>query len=356
MTSTNSSAIIDRVEEREYTIVIESAEMQKTQSWRDLLKELIRDAQVRQRIIAELEINPVTLNRWIQGESKPRPRSLRRLLFALPEHRESLIALFEEEFDDFAETRDDAIQNVSLTIPAEFYKRVLHTLSAIPSTLRFSSLCDLILQQAIEQLDPYGQGVAVIVASCMPPSSLQKIRSLRERAGRGTTPWPRDLDQYAILLGVESLAGHAVSTRHLEVNQALGKRLSLSLGYKSVWEESAAAVPIMREGKIAGCLLVSSAQLNYFPPERCTLIESYAELTALAFELQDFYEPQQIELGFLPPYDIQQPYLSDFRQRVAQTMTQAIKQKRLLNIVQAEQVVWQQIEEKLLNEDVETNK
>ena len=330
--------------------------MQKTQSWRDLLKELIRDVQVRQRIIAELEINPITLNRWIQGESKPRPRSLRRLLFALPEYREDLSALFEEEFDDFtAETREGVVQNVALTIPAEFYKRVLHTLSAIPSTLRFSSLCDLILQQAIEQLDPHGQGVAVIVASCMPPSSLQKIRSLRERAGRGTTPWPRDLDQYAILLGVESLAGHAVSTGHLEVNQALGKLLSLSLGYKSVWEESAAAVPIMREGKIAGCLLVSSAQLNYFPPERCTLIESYAELIALAFEAHDFYEPQQIELGFLPPYDVQQPYLFGFRQRVVQTMTQAIKQERLMNIVQAEQVVWQQIEEKLLNKDVETN-
>jgi len=335
---------------------IESTVMQKTQSWRDLLKELIRDAQVRQRIITELEINPITLNRWIQGESKPRPRSLRRLLFALPEHRESLLSLIEQEFDDFAsETREDALQNASLTIPAEFYKRVLHTLSAIPSVLRFSSLCDLILQQAIEQLDPSGQGVAIIVASCMPSSSSEKIRSLRERAGRGTTPWPRDLEQYAILLGVESLAGHAVSTGHLEVNQALGKRLSLSLGYKSVWEESAAAIPIMREGRIAGSLLVSSAQLNYFSPERCSLIENYAELIALAFELQDFFEPQQIELGFLPPYDVQQPALSNFRQRVVQTMTQAIKQKRFMNIVQAEQVVWQQIEEKLLREDSETN-
>ena len=330
--------------------------MQKPQSWRDLLKELIRDAQVRQKIITELEINPITLNRWIQGESKPRTRSLRRLLSILPEHREILQPLIEEEFEDFAaETREDAMQNMSLAIPAEFYKRVLHTLSAIPPALRFSSLCDLILQQAIEQLDPHGQGVAVIVASCMPPSSLQKIRSLRERAGRGTAPWPRDLDQYAILLGVESLAGHAVSTGHLEVNQTLGKRLSLSLGYKSVWEESAAAVPIMREGRIAGSLLVSSAQQNYFSPERCVLIESYAELIALAFDSQDFYEPQQVGLSFLPPYDVQQPYLFDFRHRVFQTMTQASKNKELMNIVQAEQVVWQQIEEQLLQEDIQIN-
>ena len=326
--------------------------MQKTRTWRDLLKELLHSVKERERVASELGINPITLNRWIQGESKPRSRSLRALLLALPEHRESLLALIEEEFGDFAaETRGDA----SLTIPDEFYKRVLHTLSAIPPILRFSSLCDLILQQAIEQLDPYGQGVAVIIASCMPPSDLHKVRSLRESAGRGTPPWPRDLEQYAILLGVESLAGHAVSSRHLEVNQALGKRLSLSLGYKSVWEESAAAVPIMQEGKIAGGLLVSSARPDYFVPNRCELIESYAELVALAFAPQDFYEPQQIELGFLPPYDVQLPHVSNFRHRVAQMMTQQTQGKRPTNIVQAEQVVWQQIEEKLLREDVSTH-
>ncbi len=146
-----------------------------------------------------------------------------------------------------------------------------------------------------------------------------------------------------------------MSTGHLEVNQALGKRLSLSLGYKSVWEESAAAVPIMREGSIAGSLLVSSAQQDYFSSERCVLIESYAELIALAFDTQDFYEPQQVGLGFLPPYDVQQPYLFDFRHLVFQTMTQASKSKELMNIVQAEQVVWQQIEEQLLQEDIEIN-
>ena len=296
------------------------------------------------------------MNRWIQGESKPRSRSLRRLLLALPEHRESLLVLIEAEFEDFAsETRGDRVQDAPLTIPAEFYKRVLHTLSAIPPVLRFSSLCDLILQQAIEQLDPYGQGVAVIIASCMPPSHLHKVRSLRESAGRGTPPWPRDLEQYAILLGVESLAGHAVSSGHLEVNQALGKQLSMSLGYKSVSEESAAAAPIMQEGKIAGSLLVSSAKQGYFSPNQCALIESYAELATLAFAPQDFYELQQIELGFLPPYDVQRPHFSKFRQRVAQMMTQETKSKRLMNVVQAEQVVWQQIEATLLREDKSTN-
>ncbi|GAC1623124.1 MAG: hypothetical protein NVS4B7_14460 [Ktedonobacteraceae bacterium] len=330
--------------------------MQKTRTWRDFLKELIRDASVRQRIVTELGINPITLNRWIQGESKPRSRSLHRLLLILPEHRESLLALLEEEFGDLeAEIRGDVTQDTSHSIPAEFYKRVLHTLATIPSILRFSSLCDLILQQAIEQLDPYGQGVSIIVARCMSPSYLQKVRSLRESAGRGTPPWPRDLEQYAILLGVESLAGHAVSSGHLEANQMLGKRLNLSLGYKSVWEESAAAIPIMQEGKIAGSLLVSSTQPNYFPPERCALIEGYAELIALAFDAPDFYELQQIELGFLPPYDVQLPHFFNFRQRIAQTMTQGIKNKQLINIVQAEQTVWQQIEEELLRGESEAD-
>ena len=85
------------------------------------------------------------------------------------------------------------------------------------------------------------------------------------------------------------------------------------------------------------------------------MIESYAELVALAVAPQDFYEPQQIELGFLPPYDVQLPHFSNFRHRVAQMMTQQTQGKRPTNIVQAEQVVWQQIEEKLLREDVSTH-
>ena len=104
----------------------------------------------------------------------------------------------------------------------------------------------------------------------------------------------------------------------------------------------------MLEGKVSGCLLVSSSQTNYFPQSRQSLIESYADLIALAFETVEFYDPRQIELGLVPFQDVQKLYLSGFRQRLSETMIQATKNQQPLTIFEAEQIVWQQFEAELL--------
>lgn len=319
--------------------------MQKPRTWRELLGSVIADAQERQRVAKELGVSAVTLFRWVSGESKPRAHNLRRLLAVLPQHRSQLLPLLEEEFDGFLTGVKEEPQPMSSeTIPAEFYRQVHHTLPYLPAMLRFSSLSDLILQQALEQLDPHQSGISIIVASCMPPSVEQMIHSLRIRAGRGTPPWSRDLSQEAILLGAESLAGHVVSSGHIEMNQRLGDEFNAAPGYQDDWEESAVAVPIMLCSKIAGSLLVSSTQPDYFHSSRYGLIESYAELLALAFDLEDFYDPQLIALWPVPPREVQLQYFSDFQQQVARVMHQ-----HNLTIVKAEVLVWQQIEQKLFH-------
>jgi hypothetical protein len=324
--------------------------MQEPPDWRILLGQLIHDPQERRRIANELGINPVTLTRWVNREASPRSQSLHRLLKVLPQHRKALTESFVHEFEGFAPEAEDALaEDLQNKIPNEFYIRVLHTRATIPKVLRFSSLCDLILQQSLEQLDPQRSGLAIIVVRCMPPSREGKIRSLRESVGRGTPPWEGKLEQQAILLGAESLAGHAVTLGHLVVNQNLSEDQSLSPGYHGLWEESAAAAPIMLEGNVAGCLLVSSTQPGYFVPSRQTLIESYADLIALAFEPDDFYEVRYIELGLVPFQEVQQAYLSRFRQRLTETMMQASRNHRPLTLIQAEQMVWQQFEEELLS-------
>jgi transcriptional regulator with XRE-family HTH domain len=319
-------------------------DMQQPATWRELLRSSIENSQERQRVASELGVNPMTLMRWANGESVPRSENLRRLLSALPQHRDHLIELIEQEFEDFAAVmRDEGRQGELTVIPSEFYERVLHTCASTPQSLLFPLLWDLILQQALEQLDPRRQGMAITVATCMPLSTDQKVRSLRERIGRGTPPWRRDLEQVVIFLGVESLAGYVISSLHFEVNQNLRDEHSRFPGYRGPWEESAAAVPIMSMGKVAGSLLVSSTQRDYFLSTRCKLIESYAELIALAFAPEDFYEPQQISLGILPAYEVQRPYLSEFRKRVL-----AVMQQHSMRIFEAEQLVWQQIEAELL--------
>jgi len=324
--------------------------LQEPSTWRELLSKVIQDPQEKHRIASQLGINPATLVRWAHNETNPRPQNLHQLLKAIPHQYQALFfELVEEEFKDFsAVLRNDSVTSESLSIPSEFYTRVFHTHGTIPKALRFSSMCDLILQQALEQLDPGRMGMAIIVSRCMSPSHGHKIRSLRESAGRGTPPWERNLEQYAILLGAESLAGYAASSFHLIVNQNLREDQSRFPGYRGEDEESAVACPIVLEGKIAGSLLVSSTQPDYFLPFRITLIENYAELITLAFEPEEFYEPQRIELGILPPQHVQQPYLSMFRQRFLETMQQAAMNQHPISTNQAEQIVWQQLAEDLL--------
>lgn len=323
--------------------------MQEATTWRELLGSIIQDPQERRRLANELGVNPVTLTRWVNGESSPRSQSIQRLLNALPQHRK---ALFDQLFDEFgvliAETEDTPTEDSLYKIPSEFYIRVLRTRATIPQVLRFSSLCDLILQQALEQLDPNRVGIAATVVRCMPPTADKKIHSLRESVGRGTPPWESNLDQQAILLGAESLAGNAVSLARLIVNQDLSEKQSLSPGYHGQGEESAGAAPIMLEGKVAGCLLVSSSQTNYFHQSRQVLIESYADLLALAFESAEFYDIRQIELGLVPFQDVQKLYLARFRQRLSETMFRATKNQQPLTIFEAEQIVWQQFEAEML--------
>ena len=323
--------------------------MQEATTWRELLGSIIQDPQERRRLANELGVNPVTLTRWVNGESSPRSQSIQRLLNALPQHRKALHDQLLDEFGGLISEPEDTLTEDSLSkIPSEFYIRVLRTRATIPQVLRFSSLCDLILQQALEQLDPNRKGIAATIVRCMTPAADKKIHSLRESVGRGTPPWESNLDQHAILLGAESLAGNAVSFGRIVVNQNLLEEQSLSPGYHGQGEESAAAAPIMLEGKVAGCLLVSSSETDYFDQSRQILIESYADLIALSFESAEFYDTRHIELGLVPFQEVQKLYLASFRQRLSDTMILAAKNKQPLTIYQAEQIVWQQFEAEML--------
>jgi GAF domain-containing protein len=188
----------------------------------------------------------------------------------------------------------------------------------------------------------------------MPPSRENRIRSLRESIGRGTLPWKSELDQEAIFLGAESLAGYAIISGRIVVNQNLKEGHSLFPAYRGVWEESAAVAPITFEGNIAGSLLVSSTQPNYFVPSRLNLVTSYADLIGLAFGSDEFYEPERIDLGLVPPQAEQRAHLSRFRQRLIDIMMQAARNSQPIPLIEAEQLVWQQIEEELLQSSLST--
>jgi hypothetical protein len=105
----------------------------------------------------------------------------------------------------------------------------------------------------------------------------------------------------------------------------------------------------MRANAVAGSLLVSSVLDGYFTPVCCELIEQYAELLSLVFDSHEFYDARYILLGAIPPIEAQRTTIDTFRQRVVEMMLQASRSQRPITTLQAEAIVWQQIEKELLN-------
>jgi transcriptional regulator with XRE-family HTH domain len=321
--------------------------MYQPETWRDLLRTIISDSHEKQRLAEQLGVRAITLTRWISKESDPRPQNLRNLLNALPVHREQLLDLIREE-PGFEEFSNAGLDDASIEIPSAFYTRIFSSRASTVENMRFWSISNLVLQQAIGQLDPDRLGMGINVVRCMPPSS-ERSHSLRESVGIGTPPWEGDLEQKAMFLGAESLCGYVVTLCRPAANQDVDDEQNLIPAHKTPFEKSAAVHPILLAGRIAGCLLVSSTQNNYFIPQsRLALIENYANLLAVAFEPEEFYEPCQIELSVMPNQEVQKKYFANFRQRVASLMIEGSINKQPINNLEAERLVWQQLEEELL--------
>lgn len=305
-------------------------------NWRDLLRHIIANQTERQRIAQEINISPVTLTRWATGEFKPRPQSLRLLPQAIPQHQDEMKALLMKEFGDiFSQDAQGSSAPATDEIPSVFYDRILQALAQLPKTLRTQSLFDLILQQALEHLDPLREGMSISVVRCSPPKPGNPVRSLREGIGIGNPPWKRDLSQKSVFLGADSLSGAVVSLCRPLAIQSTEEGESLFPAQWFDFEKSAAAAPIMRGGGegVVGCLLVSSTQKYYFSTVRISLIERYANLLALAFEYHEFFDLTNIELHIMPSHDQQLALLGEFRHHVLTIITQAADNNQRLNVV-----------------------
>ncbi len=311
-------------------------------TWRELLKDMIADGRERDRIASEVNVNSATLTRWAHNETNPRPQILRQLLKALPKHRGVLLPLIRAEFPTFAanypfpgETRREAI-------PGQFYTLVMRTRAVTHRAIRYLTLGNLILEQALKHLDPDQVGIGINIARCLPPARGDTISSLLADLGRGSSPWTQTMENESMLLGAESLAGYAAVYAHPVALSDLSAdtMLPASVG---MWERSAVAAPIMFESRVAGSLLVSCTEAGYFAAEHVQLVSDYANLVALVFEPDQFFEPHRLQLQVFPSQTEQQPFIHRFRERVSEIM----RTRQPISISQAEQLAWQQIEEEL---------
>ncbi len=331
--------------------VIPGKDISHIARWREILGKCVSDVLERQRIANELGVSPVTLSRWASGISNPRPQNLRHLLRALPQRRTQLLEAMTEEFPGLMESMgDDQERDESQEIPVELYMHVMHAYATITKAQRFWALSNFILQQALGQLDPNHLGLAVTLVQCMPPSKQGVTQSLRERVGHGTPPWSINLEQQAILLGSESMAGYTVMHGRPLVRQNQDEHQGMFPAHWVEWEVSAAAYPIQRAGMVAGSFVVSSRQPDYFVPFRLKLIEQYSELLSLVFEQEEFYPLHSINLSQMPLYSSQKEYLSSLHLRAMKLMSETVQRGEMMTVDVATELAWQQIEELFLEQ------
>lgn len=322
--------------------------MQETPTWHELLKKFLMHPHERQRIAKAIGVNVVTLTRWANGQM-PRSQNLSQLLNALmPEQRKRLLELMPEDMLELLNSSPET-HNVPNEVPSHFYSDLLLTYVSTPSHMRFRTFCDLIFQQILKQFDASRQGLEVTVAVCMPPTEAQKIYSLREIIGRGTFPWKPLLERRTLFLAAESLAGFVARTGQERAVQSHNDGYNLFPAHWLPYEESAAAFPLLSVDKVAGSLIVSSTQRNYFTPARMALLRDYANLMVLSFEPQEFYPIKWLQLFPMPPHEIQKQYFTQFRPRVEQAMVASrVQNQKPITLTDAEQLIWKQMEMELL--------
>lgn len=319
---------------------------QGASNWQAVLQDIIQSPKERQRLATALGINVITLTRWARADSQPqRPYLVRLVKVVQPHQRGELLNALLEAYPDM---QDKFMEEISETIPSSFCRQILRDRASIIETLRPWQLSSAILNEAITLLDPHQLGMAVTPALCMPPIN-GKIRSLREHGGRGTVLWASDLEHKSIFLGLNSLAGYVVqSGREQSVREVKKEKYIPVFAYPEDVEVSAAAAPIWLEGRIAGCLLAASTQVEHFTQTRMDLLVNFAHIFSLALNPGDFYDHSLVSLRYIPRPSVQEVYLKSFRQRVARLLAESSRHGQEMSNAEAERRAWLDIEETLL--------
>jgi transcriptional regulator with XRE-family HTH domain len=323
--------------------------MHESTAWRELLGSLIEHPAERERIVTQMGINSVTLSRWANGLSNPRPQKLHALLKAIPpEYQTQFQELLTEA--GLLSLAPSTEESQSKEVPYTLIHEVLETRAHSWDQLRFWAISSQVLQHALRHLDVKSVGISLSIVRCMPPREDGRIHSLHERLGVGTAPWVSSLQPKALFLGADSLAGYATMRGHFEQVADLRGQTTFVPAHCSAHEVSTAACPIMYSNRIAGCLLLSSTQPHYFLAEvQQVLIREYTNVLALAFESDEFYPLECLDLAMMPSWEVQEPHLAGFRQRVVNLLREAENAGHPLTVPQAEERAWQHIEELLLH-------
>ncbi len=130
------------------------------------------------------------------------------------------------------------------------------------------------------------------------------------------------------------------------LNKRIEKRSPSDFQIRRIASEM--ATPVMHTDRRAGVLYVCSTLPGAFRRHHLQLLKECAMLVTLAFAPEDFYARQDIILHMLPPPWMQGYLILQVPQRILQLMRETMNDEFPLDRTSAERIVWQQIEEELI--------
>lgn len=322
-------------------------------SWREILGEIVRDPQERQRVAQALGVHPREVVRWTRGHATPRSKTLAALPELFPVHQEQFLSLLQPVLAAFPYAVEDE-SGEALKIPSAYYAAAFTLLRTCTPVRRRWEICSLVMAYLLRQIDVYKSGIGVTIAQCVPPGQGGKVRSLRVTMGQGTGAWRQYLEGRTQFLGAGSRVGHALLTgRSVVVESEQQQRQLFSKNHPPL-ARSAMTTPILSADRVAGCLGIFSAQPAFFVPARQELVERYATLLSIAFEPEAWYALADVELSLMPPPECQRPLTAQYSLRVKRQLLRAKRDGRLLSAAEADVLAWQEIEALLIRSMLET--
>lgn len=240
------------------------------------------------KLLSSTGITSLTFRRWIGGESLPQKSSLKAILQNCSEEdRGVLLPIFKQLYPN-EEVPDENIA----AIPIEFYDKVIKALAETPTSLRYQTICFLVLRHILQHLDADRKGMKLRVFHCVKlPEGV--VSCLRQDVEMETAVQDLMNEKDQVFFGEESIAGQALS--------AFKPRLSQEDDNKCI-----IALPLLREGKIGGCLQAECSTLSDIGQKR---LREYVNLLALSIDPDKFYEKEAISLVIMPPVEDQYAYL-----------------------------------------------
>ncbi|HLI68454.1 MAG TPA: helix-turn-helix transcriptional regulator [Ktedonobacteraceae bacterium] len=291
------------------------------------------------RIAREIGVSDNTVYRWLNGTSEPRQSHMQRLLEVLPQSRATLPS--HSGLPAPGGVRGSANHPGRWDVPKELYRRVMEqAATTVDDTSRRWHIIETIFEYALLHLDPDHHGLALTYARLMPPRADGSIHSLYEAEMRGQAPWPFALD-FKAYLGSTTLAGSAAMFQRVYSWSIKDPDARIPVGLDPN-ERSSCAAPVMRGGRLAGVLIVSSTQEDFVHnPAVPRTVGDYAHLLAASLMDSDFYPVSLIKLAPMPELEWQRERIS--RAYLNRVIEYARKQG--VSFSEAEQQILQDLED-----------